>query len=311
MPDVYRLGPRAELWSPDLIDRLAGRSCFVVGSDPALLDTLLAKGISAESSISEGSVLIVPMTPIEELVLLVQRLRGPGGCPWDQVQTHESLKRCLLEETYEVFDAIDSGDDAKLKEELGDLLLQPIMHGEIAMSFGPQDAARAIVDKLIHRHPHVFGEVTVSDSDEVLQNWDRIKAAEKGTPQSILAGVPSAMASLLRAYEVSKRAARSGFEWPSLEAVWDKLHEEEAELREALASGDADAIESEVGDLLFTAVNIARWAKVEPEEALRRMVNRFTERFQAMEQAAGRPLSELDLETWDQLWEAAKTKTAS
>ena len=220
------------------------------------------------------------------------------------------MKRYLLEEAYEVLDAIDSGSDDKLREELGDLLLQPLMHAEmknIAGSFDVDDVARGIVEKLIRRHPHVFGDVTAEHADEVLRNWDAIKKAEKGET-SVLAGVPTGMASLLRAYEVSKRAVRAGFEWPDIESVFDKLHEEEEELKAALFSGDAAHIEAEIGDLLFTAVNLARWAKVEPEEALRKMLNRFTARFQAMEGNAHRPLTELSPKEWDELWERAKRR---
>jgi tetrapyrrole methylase family protein/MazG family protein len=248
---------------------------------------------------------------LRKLVWIVDRLLGPGGCPWDQAQTHESLKRHLLEEAYEVLDAIDSGSEAKFQEELGDLILQPIMHAQmkaLAGGFDIEDVARTINEKLLRRHPHVFGSLEAADADEVLKNWDRIKQQEKGgeEPASILEGVPKGMASLLRAYEVSKRAARSGFEWPDIEAVFEKLREEEAELREELPDGPHERIEGEVGDLLFTAVNIARWAKVEPEEALRKMLNRFTERFMAMERASKKPLSELSPEDWDELWEAAK-----
>lgn len=252
--------------------------------------------------------------PLQRLVAIVDRLLGPGGCPWDQEQTHESLKRHLLEEAYEVLDAIDSGSAAKLKEELGDLLLQPIMHAQmqkIEGNFDIADVAQAINDKLIRRHPHVFGDDRASTPEEVLRNWDRIKQSEKGgEPDSVIAGIPSGMASLLRAYEVSKRAARSGFEWPSIDSVFEKMREEESELRDALAAKDATRIEDEVGDLLFTAVNVSRWAGVEPEEALRKMLNRFTERFQSMEASANKPLMELTPEEWDQLWETAKTESA-
>lgn len=247
---------------------------------------------------------------LEALVQVVDRLLGPGGCPWDQEQTHETLKRHLLEEAYEVLDAIDSGDRDTLLEELGDLLLQPIMHAQmerLAGTFDIADVARATYRKLVRRHPHVFGQVEVSGPDEVLRNWDRIKQLEKGEqPRSILAGVPRGMAALLRAYEISKRAARSGFEWPGLEAVFEKLREEERELKEALAQGDPDRIESEIGDLLFTVVNISRWAKVEPEEALRKMLDRFTDRFMRMEALADGPLEDLTPERWDELWELAK-----
>lgn len=247
---------------------------------------------------------------LEALVQVVDRLLGPGGCPWDQEQTHETLKRHLLEEAYEVLDAIDSGDQDTLAEELGDLLLQPIMHAQmerLAGNFDIAEVARRIYRKLVHRHPHVFGQVEVSGPDEVLRNWDRIKQLEKGEqPRSILAGVPRGMASLLRAYEISRRAARCGFEWPNFEAVFDKMREEEAELHEALEQGDPARIESEIGDLLFTVVNVARWAGVEPEEALRKMLNRFTDRFMRMEALADRPLKDLSAEAWDGLWEQAK-----
>lgn len=249
--------------------------------------------------------------PLYKLVAVVDRLLGPGGCPWDQSQTHESLKRYLLEEAYEVLDAIDSGSEEKFEEELGDLLLQPVLHAQKKREAGGFDidsVAEGITEKLIRRHPHVFGDLSVADADEVLRNWDRIKSQEKGDekPASRLAGVPSGMASLLRAYEVSKRAVRVGFEWPNLDSVFEKLHEEELELRQAIAEGDQEEIEAEVGDLLFTAVNLARWAKVEPEEALRKMLNRFTRRFQNMEAFAPKPLEELTFEQWDELWERSK-----
>lgn len=261
-----------------------------------------------------GATLVVPESPapaaLQELVDVADRLLGPGGCPWDQEQTHESLKRHLLEEAYEVLEAIDSGSSDKLCEELGDLLLQPLMHAQMASlrgEFDVFDVAERLRDKLVRRHPHVFGPLAVADADEVLKNWDAIKQREKGgEPASILEGVPRGMASLLRAFEISKRAARAGFEWPNLEAVFDKLAEEEGELREAVASGDSARIEAEVGDLLFTAVNVARWADVEPEEALRKMLHRFTERFKAMEGASDRPLRELSPEEWDRLWERSK-----
>jgi tetrapyrrole methylase family protein/MazG family protein len=263
-----------------------------------------------EEGVPDGATVISYVGPLYDLKQVVDRLLGPGGCPWDRAQTHESLKRYLLEEAYEVLDAIDSGVEEKLSEELGDLLLQPLMHAQMKAAegrFGTDEVANQIVDKLIRRHPHVFKDVLVEGADEVLQNWDEIKKREKGgEPESILSGVPTGMASLLRAYEVSKRAVRAGFEWPDLEAVFAKLREEEAELREALTGSSAEAVESEVGDLLFTAVNIARWARVEPEEALRKMLNRFTGRFIEMEKAAAKPLKELSPKEWDQLWEAAK-----
>ncbi|HJP83964.1 MAG TPA: nucleoside triphosphate pyrophosphohydrolase [Fimbriimonadaceae bacterium] len=240
----------------------------------------------------------------------MDRLLGPGGCPWDIEQTHESLKKYLLEEAYEVLDAIDTGSPEKLREELGDLLLQPLMHSQMEArdgAWGIDEVAQSITEKLIRRHPHVFGEATALTPDQVLKNWDQIKRTEKSKePTSILDGVPKGMASLLRAHEVSKRAARAGFEWPDMEGVFSKLKEEELELRQAIESKDHAQIESEIGDLLFTVVNIARWAHVEPEEALRKMLNRFCARFALMEQNSAVPLSDLTAAEWDRLWNESK-----
>lgn len=315
MAEILRLepGPFAE----PVLDRLRGRAVFLSDSEPELTTRLEDAGIAASVATNEippDAVLILVRRPLDELAHVVDRLLGPGGCPWDQAQTHESLKRYLVEETYEVLEAIDSGRMEMLREELGDLLLQPVLHAQIrklrTQEFDIDDVAREIVAKLVRRHPHVFGNIDVADADEVLRNWDRIKQAEKGKPAeetpSILAGVPKAMPALLRAFEVSKRAARSGFEWPNIESVFDKLREEEAELKIEISAGDAERIESEVGDLLFTAVNIARWAEVEPEEALRRMLDRFTRRFMTMERLAGKALRELSAHEWDDLWNQAK-----
>ncbi|HEY0867117.1 MAG TPA: nucleoside triphosphate pyrophosphohydrolase [Fimbriimonas sp.] len=304
----------------ELLAEMREKPLFALGN-PALYERLFRdRGLEpqpAARELPEGSVLVVfpSGTHLDELVAVTDRLLGPGGCPWDQAQTHESLKSYLLEESYEVLDAIDTKNPDLLAEELGDLLLQPVLHAQISKKnggFDIQEVARRIVAKLVHRHPHVFGDLTVKDAEEVLQNWDRIKSGEKGNArQSILAGVPKGMASLLRAYEVSKRAVRVGFEWPDIESVFAKLREEEIELREALLEGDRDKIESEVGDLLFTCVNIARWSKVEPEEALRKMLNRFTARFMEMERLSPKNLTDLSFKEWDDLWEAAKASTAS
>jgi tetrapyrrole methylase family protein/MazG family protein len=270
-----------------------------------------------EDGLPADSILLLPppATSMDRLVKVVDRLLGPGGCPWDQKQTHDSLKKYLLEEAYEVIEAIETKDVDALREELGDLLLQPVMHGQISRAaggFDTFDSASAIVDKLIRRHPHVFGDLDVRDADEVLRNWDQIKKREKGDEtRSVLAGVPRSMPSLHRAYEVSKRAVRSGFEWPDVNGVFEKMAEEERELREAIESGDREHIESEVGDLLFTIVNLARWSKVDPEEALRKMVDRFTRRFQHMELSTKKPLTELSFEEWDALWNAAKVAERS
>lgn len=246
------------------------------------------------------------------LVEIVDALLGPDGCPWDREQTHESLKKHLLEEVYEFFEAIDSGDPGRMVEELGDLLLQPAMHGRMLdrdSARGLAEATDGIVEKLIRRHPHVFGEDRAADAEEVLRNWDRIKQSERPTDdsKSILSGVPRSLPSLLRAHEISKRAARVGFEWPDRDAVFAKLHEEVEELRAAIADGRPEEIEAEVGDLLFTAVNLARWCSVEPEDALRKMLHRFTDRFMAMESAAGKPLRDLSPSEWERLWTEAKS----
>lgn len=242
------------------------------------------------------------------LVDIVDRLLGPGGCPWDREQTHESLKKHLVEETYEVIDAIDSKDPDRLCEELGDFLLQALMHAQMDAlegSYDIDDVIAGITDKLIRRHPHVFANVSAQTADEVLANWDSIKKHEKGE-SSILVGVPKSLPSLLRAFEVSKRAARTGFDWPSLEDVFAKLEEERSELLTAIELGDKEHIRDEIGDLLFTLVNIARRLDVEPEDALRRMVQRFSSRFEEMEKSAAKPLRELSMEEWDDLWERAK-----
>jgi tetrapyrrole methylase family protein/MazG family protein len=260
---------------------------------------------------------LVPPRPSERphgfygLVEIVDRLLGPGGCPWDRAQTHETLKKHLLEETYETLAAIDSGDPDKLCEELGDLLLQPLMHAQmdaIEGLYDIDDVIAGISDKLVRRHPHVFGDASADTADEVLANWDAMKQRERGgEPKSILEGVPHAMPSLLRAFEVSKRAARVGFEWPSVEEVWKKVEEERDEFLRATRSGDAARAQEEFGDLLFSLVNVARWHGVEPEDALRRMVDRFCARFRDMEAAAGKPLRDLSPQEWDDLWRRAKS----
>ena len=246
------------------------------------------------------------------LVQIVDSLLGPNGCPWDREQTHKSLKKHMVEETYEVLDAIDKNDPDALCEELGDFLLQALMHAQmdaIEGFYDIDDVVQGISEKLVRRHPHVFGDVSVSGSDEVLTNWDAIKKAEKGEATSALAGVPRAMPALLRAHEISKRAVRVGFEWQQLEDVFTKLSEEIAELRQAMQGDSREQIESEIGDVLFTVVNIARWLKVEPEEALRKMVDRFTARFQRMESLAEKPVAQLSFDEWDALWNQAKAES--
>jgi len=316
---VLKVPARQELlWDRDLASLRSAKRVLHAEPSHASFAWMVAAGVPTVplvgATVSPDDLIVWPMSQLDEAVLLIDRLLGPGGCPWDQKQTHESLKRHLLEEVYEVFEAIDSKSDIHLREELGDLLLQPILHAQIAAKerrFTTESISADLIDKLVRRHPHVFGDVNAEDAETVLRNWDAIKKSEKGEDRSILGGVPRAMPSLLRAYEVSKRAARAGFEWQDMEGVFAKLREEEAELREALEGGNAEHIESEIGDLLFTVVNLARWASVEPEEALRRMVDRFSRRFQAMEQLSPKPLGELSPEEWDRLWNQSKVGTVT
>ena len=255
----------------------------------------------------DATIYVAQDQPFAKLSIIMDLLLGPHGCHWDREQTHSTLKKYLLEEAYETIEAIDQNNADALAEELGDLILQPVFHmrlAERAGSFGFEEPLRRITDKLIRRHPHVFGETLVANSDEVLKNWDKIKQTEKR--RSILAGVPRALPALARAHEVSKRAARAGFEWSDFEGVLEKVHEEVAELKEAIASGDKADVRDEIGDLLFTIVNIARWQKVDAEDALRVMLNRFQTRFENMEEHAEKPLHDLSAQEWDVLWNEAK-----
>ncbi|MCC6402616.1 MAG: nucleoside triphosphate pyrophosphohydrolase [Fimbriimonadaceae bacterium] len=238
------------------------------------------------------------------LVHIVDRLLGPGGCAWDQAQTHESLRSCMVEETYELLDAIEAGDAEAMMEELGDVLLQPVMHAQMdSRDGGPSidTVARTVTEKLVRRHPHVFGDATAASADEVLKNWDATKRSEKG--RSLLAGVSRSLPSLQRAHEIGTRASRVGFDWPSVEGVWAKLEEETEELREAW---DTERVGEELGDLLFTVVNLARWAGVEPEGALRAQNDRFTARFARVEAASGGDMKGRSIEELEALWNEAK-----
>ncbi len=256
-----------------------------------------------------------PAQGFDALVAVMARLRDPqAGCPWDLEQTPQTLKKYVIEEAYEVVEAIDSGKSDKQREELGDLLLQVVFQARIASEaglFDIHDVARGIVEKLIRRHPHVFGELSVAGSDEVLRNWEQIKRGEKGNEDrtSVLDGIPPGLPALMRALEVSKRVVKVGFEWPSVGQVLDKVEEEIAELRQEIAVRDADRMADELGDLLFTLVNVARQLKIDPEDALRRMTNRFSARFRHIEAYAretGRAVEDLPLSEMETVWEAAK-----
>jgi tetrapyrrole methylase family protein/MazG family protein len=253
---------------------------------------------------------------MDDLVAVMARLRAEDGCPWDREQDHLTLRRYLFEECCEAIDAIDAGDMDDLCEELGDILLQIVFHAQIEDEVGgfTTDAVIAgIVEKLIRRHPHVFADATAEDPDAVIRTWERIKQAERAgaPPQSVLHGVPAALPALMRAMAVSRKAVRVGFEWNCLEDVLDKVEEELRELRAAIAEDDAAHVRAEIGDLLFAIVNVARWRNVDPEEALRSMLARFTARFAYIEAGAdaqGRELETLTLAEMDALWDEAKAK---
>jgi MazG family protein len=260
-------------------------------------------------------------------VALQARLRAPGGCPWDREQTHDSLRTYLVEETYEVLDALDSGDPGKIAGELGDLLLQVVFHAELgaeARRFDIGDVIEDVHSKMVRRHPHVFGTVSARTSSQVVKNWEQIKAEErraqeKGTPGaavrtgspplSVLDGVSRSQPALVEANQLTRRAARVGFDWKHIDGLLDKLAEEAAELREALEAKDAARSEEEVGDLLFVGVNLARFLGLDPEITLKKANGKFALRFRAMEALAaerGKNLAELSADDLELLWNEVK-----
>ena len=252
----------------------------------------------------------------QDLLEIMRVLRAPGGCPWDREQTHESIRRNMLEEAYEAVDAIDCGDPQALCEELGDVLMQVVFHAQIEQEkggFTMDDVADGVCKKLIYRHPHVFGTVDARDSDTVLTNWEALKRTEKG--QSTTADALDAVAhlpALWRAEKVQSKAAKAGFDWPSPIGAVDKLSEETEELRRAVERGDVQGshgIREEVGDVLFTAVKVARDAGVDPEAALHAACEKFNSRFRKVEQAADKPVDQLPPETLAALWRTAKEES--
>jgi MazG family protein len=249
----------------------------------------------------------------DELVKLMTTLRGPGGCPWDRKQTLPDLKPYVIEEAYEVVDAIDRDDRRALAEEVGDLLLEAVFIAEITReegSFDIYDAVGAVHDKLVRRHPHVFADVEADDAEQVLVNWEKLKNEErKSENKSLLSGVPQALPALLKSSRLTEKAARVGFDWRATDDVFEKLDEETAELREAVKKGAQDEIHEEIGDLLFTIANIARKVNVNPEEALQSTARKFMRRFESMESVVrgrGQNLDQLTLEEMDALWDEAK-----
>src|SRR5271155_1208752 len=262
----------------------------------------------------------------EKLAAVQARLRAPDGCPWDREQTHGTLRTYLIEEAYEVLEAMEGGDDAKFAEEMGDLLLQIVFHSQIAKEegrFEVSDVIREVHDKMVRRHPHVFGEKRAKDSAEVLKNWEQIKKEERaaagkskangskkeGKAGSLLDGVSRALPAALEGFQLTRRAARIGFDWDSVEGVFDKMSEESGELREAVNAKDARRSEEEMGDLLFAAVNLARFLHIDPEIALKKANAKFSARFRRMEEQAAksdRTLADVPREQMEEFWDAAK-----
>jgi len=256
------------------------------------------------------------------LVAIMQRLLAPDGCPWDREQSHESLCKYVLEEACEVIDAVESRDRQALKDELGDLLLQVVFMGELARTegaFGPDDVVRSIVEKLVRRHPHVFGETQVSGSQEVLTNWEKIKTQEYGD-RGVLAGLPRSFPALARAQRMSEKVSKVGFDWPDARGSRSKVSEELGELDEAVEGGSVERIESELGDVLFALVNFARHQGINAEQALRKTADKFARRFAHVEARVneqhggfprdkdGKPSRGLPLETLDGYWNEAKER---
>jgi len=291
-----------------------------------------AVGASGKESVGER---------FEKLVELQTRLRGPGGCPWDREQTHESLRKYLVEETYEVLDAMEAGDARDFASELGDLLLQVVFHSVLAEEAGRftiTDVIESIHSKMVRRHPHVFGDVKATTSAEVLKNWEQLKAGERAAEgkssrereadESILAGVSRSLPAALEAYQLTRRAAKIGFDWDNVEGIFDKIEEEKREILSVIRTQNDDAgkgqhppshsgvharIEEEAGDLLFAAVNVARFLGVDPEIALKKTNRKFKERIVWMESAArseGRRLADLPRKRMEELWDESKLKKA-
>ena len=248
------------------------------------------------------------------LLEIISRLRAPDGCPWDQKQTPQTFKQYLVEETHELVEAINEDDPGHIREELGDLLFQVIFLNNLYQEkdlFTISEVIDSISAKMIRRHPHVFGEVAVTGSDEVVVNWEAIKNAEKGkeSRKSRLDGIPNTYPALMKAKKLQVRAAKDGFDWPDAAPIWDKLEEEIGEVKEALTENDADHLEDEIGDLFFVAVNLARKLGVDPEIALQRANRKFETRYRGMEtliESRGQKLSDLDLAAQDKLWDEVK-----
>ncbi len=254
------------------------------------------------------------MEAFDRLLEIMDRLRSDEGCPWDREQTRETLKSYLIEEAYELLEALEEDDPEKIKEEIGDLLFQLVFHARIGKErgeFDMEDVLENIEAKMIARHPHVFGDKTVKDAQEVIKRWEELKKKEGKMKESVLEGIPESLPSLLRAHRVQERVARVGFDWDDTEPVVEKLEEEFSEFKEALYKKDMVEIENELGDILFSLVNLSRFVGVNPEEALRKTVTKFIGRFRYIERKAreaGRNLEEMSLEEMEALWQESKER---
>ncbi len=248
---------------------------------------------------------------LEELIGVIAKLRSPQGCPWDREQTHSSLRRNMLEEAYEAVDAIDDNDMKHLQEELGDVLLQVLLHAQIAQEEGAFDiekVAKTLKDKLIHRHPHVFGNTKVNNSNEVMDNWEKLKQEEKPHRKSAMDGISKSQSALMSAQKISKKAVKTGFEWPNEDELYKCINSEFQEFKDAKKEQNPEHMEEELGDILFAVVNLARWNKIDAEQALLKANKKFVKRFRKMEELAVKPLEEYNFKEYDDLWNKAKSE---
>ncbi len=246
---------------------------------------------------------------LEKLVDIIAVLRSENGCAWDRAQTHRTLRPNMIEEAYEAVDAIDDDDVANLREELGDVLLQVVLHSQIAKDSGEfdiEDVAKELSDKLIHRHPHVFGTTEVHSTQDIIDNWDKLKKEEKTYRKSVLDGISKSQSALMSAQKISKKVVKVGFEWDSVESLKECIKSEYKEFEEAVESGDKERMEDEMGDILFATVNLARWYKIDAEQALLGANKKFTKRFKKMEEIKEKPLEEYTYDEFNDLWKRAK-----
>jgi len=249
------------------------------------------------------------MNYLDELIKTIAILRSPEGCEWDRAQTHQTIRQNMLEEAYEAAEAIDENNIEHLKEELGDVLLQVVLQSQIAKDNGEfdiEDVAKELSDKLIHRHPHVFGNTTVDSAQEVVVNWDKLKQEEKTYRKSILDGISKSQSALMSAQKISKKVVKVGFEWDSVESLKECIKSEYKEFEEAVESGDYERMEDEMGDIFFATVNLARWYKIDAEQALLHSNKKFTKRFKKMEELKTKPFEEYSYDEFNELWKKAK-----